>query len=127
MSKFCIKCGNQLNDNDTICNNCGTEIIQNKENIQVNQTIINSKPKTNGLAIAGFVTSLVNLLLCCGSISIISLILSIVGLVQVNKNNEGGKGLAIAGIIISAIMLVAYIALMALGFFAGFVEGFTSY
>ena len=53
--------------------------------------------KTNGLAIGGFVTSLI----CCGPIG---LILSIIGLSQINKNpNEGGKGLAIAGIVIGAL------------------------
>ena len=57
--------------------------------------------KTNGLAIAGFVTSLV----CCGTP--VGLILSIIGLTQINKDPyQGGKGLAISGIIISAIGLV---------------------
>ena len=60
--------------------------------------------KTNGLAIAGFVVSLVSLL-CCGYISIVGLILSIVGLNK-SKETNSGKGLAIAGIIISAIALV---------------------
>jgi hypothetical protein len=57
--------------------------------------------RTNGLAIGGFITSL----LCCGPVG---LILSIVGLSQINKDpSQGGKGLAIAGIVIGAIGLVA--------------------
>ena len=55
-------------------------------------------PKNNGLAIAGFVSSL----LCCGPIG---LGLSIAGLVQINKDPQYqlGKGFAIAGIVIGGI------------------------
>lgn len=58
-------------------------------------------PKNNGLAIAGFVTSL----LCC---SVVGLGLSIAGLLQINKDPQYqlGKGFAIAGIVISALGLV---------------------
>ena len=53
--------------------------------------------RTNGLAIAGFVTSLV----CCGPVG---LVLAIMGLNQIKKDpTQGGKGLAIAGIIIGGI------------------------
>lgn len=68
--------------------------------------------KTNGLAIGGFITSL----LCCGTP--VGLILSIIGLNQINKDPmQGGKGLAISGIIISAIGMVGafiyYVAVIA--------------
>jgi len=58
-------------------------------------------PKNNGLAIAGFVTSL----LCCGPIG---LGLSIAGLVQINKDPQYqlGKGFAIAGIILGGVGIV---------------------
>ncbi len=59
--------------------------------------------KTNGLAIAGFVTSL----LCMG---VVGLILSIVGLSQIKKDpSQGGKGLAIAGIVLGALGMIAAI------------------
>lgn len=59
--------------------------------------------KTNGLAIAGFATSF--LALCCWFLPV-GLVLSIVALVQINKNpQQGGKGLAIAGIVISAVCM----------------------
>lgn len=60
--------------------------------------------RTNGLAIAGFVTSL----LCCGPVG---LVLSIIGLSQINKDpSQGGKGLAIAGIVIAGVgMVVGFI------------------
>ena len=57
---------------------------------------MNNEPKkTNALCIAGLV--------CSFLIAPLGLILSIVGVVQVKKNNEDGKALGIAGIIIGAI------------------------
>ena len=61
--------------------------------------------KTNGMCVAGFVVSLVSIVLC-GAISWISLILSIIGVAQVGKGNGKGKGLGVAGIVISSIMLL---------------------
>jgi hypothetical protein len=59
--------------------------------------------KTNGLAIAGFVTALA----CCSPVGII---LSAIGLSQINKDpNQKGKGLATAGLIIGIISLVGTI------------------
>ena len=59
--------------------------------------------KTNTLAIVG--------LICAFLCSLIGLVLSIVALTQINKSQgmQKGKGLAIAGIIISALMIVASI------------------
>ena len=62
-------------------------------------------PRTSGMAIAGFILAFV-----C---SLLGLIFSIIGYSQV-KNSNGtmtGGGLAVAGIIISIIMLFAGIAL----------------
>ena len=66
---------------------------------------------TNGLCVAGFVVSLVSIL-CCGLTSIIGLILSIVGLILANKRGQGGKGMAIAGIIISALFTLLFLAIV---------------
>lgn len=56
------------------------------------------KAKTNGLAIAALVCSFF-----CG---ILGIILGIVAIGQINKTNEGGKGLAIAGIVIGAVSIL---------------------
>ena len=56
------------------------------------------KAKTNGLAIAALVGSFF-----CG---ILGIILGIVAIGQINKTNEGGKGLAIAGIAIGAVSIL---------------------
>lgn len=59
------------------------------------------KKKTNGLAIAGLICSIVT------PFNILALVLSIVGLVLgIKKWNSSGKGLAIAGIIVSVISLI---------------------
>jgi hypothetical protein len=56
--------------------------------------------KTNGLAIAGFVTSLA----CCSPVGII---LSAIGLNQISKDpNQKGKGLATAGLIIGILFFI---------------------
>lgn len=66
---------------------------------------------TNGLCVAGFVVSLISIL-CCGLTSFIGLILSIVGLILANKRGQGGKGMAIAGIIISALFTLLFLGCM---------------
>lgn len=58
----------------------------------------NSKVQlTNTMAIVGFVMSFFN--------GLVGLILSIIGMSQIKKTGEPGKGYALAGIIISAISM----------------------
>lgn len=123
MAKFCSNCGNEILENDRFCTNCGTTInseMANDNQIQDNGVIVNNNPNnfnninnvakyTNSFGIAGFVISLVSMVGCCGGLSWLSLIFSIIGLTNAKKNNGEGKGLSIAGIIISAIMIVVFI------------------
>lgn len=67
--------------------------------------------KTNGFAIASLICSL----LC---ISLLGIIFGHVGMSQINRNREGGRGLAVAGLILGYIGLVATIAIYALVFAA---------
>ena len=114
MSKFCTNCGTKLDDGVKFCTSCGkateSDTISNNNqpvNNTTNVTVNNGgEKKTNGLAIAGFVMSIVSVFLCCGILNVPGLILSIVGLVKAKDYNGDGKGLAIAGIIISAIVIV---------------------
>lgn len=71
--------------------------------------------KTNGFAIASLVCSL----LC---ISVLGIIFGHVGMSQINRNREGGRGLAVAGLILGYIGLVATIAVYALVFAAASAE-----
>lgn len=80
---------------------------------------------TNGFAVAGFVISLVSTILCCGSFNWLSLVFSIIGLVNSKKMNGEGKGLSIAGIVISSVFLILTILLFALGVTASILEELT--
>ena len=72
--------------------------------------------KTNGLAIAGFVTALA----CCSPVGII---LSAIGLSQIGKDpTQKGKGLATAGLIIGIVSLVATIFYYSFIFSTGFMD-----
>ena len=113
MANFCVNCGQEVPEGNNVCTNCGTPV---NGGATANTTVVVNNAgakKSNGLAIAGFIVSLVSTLLCCGSFNVISLILSIVGAV---------KGMAIAGIIISAIGLVILILFTILGYAAAIAE-----
>ena len=129
MAKFCISCGSELPENAVACPNCGA--MQNANQAQVQpqpqQVVVNNVQAQNkSNAFAGFGVSLVSTLLCCGSFNVISLVLSIVGVAKAKDYGGNGKGLAIAGIIISAIGLILLILLTALGVVADFTESVNS-
>lgn len=131
MARFCSNCGSEVGLDDNVCGNCGN-VINNNASIPVNnfqsvnnaQSFNNSQPiqnnQTDGFAVAGFILSLVSIL-CCGGTSFLGLIFSIIGLVNCNNTGKGGKGLAIAGIVLSAIILIIFILLNALGIISSFV------
>ena len=110
MSKFCTNCGTKLDDNVKFCISCGKAVEgeeqanQNNATVVVNNNSVNEP--NNGLAIAGFVVSLVSTFLCCGAFNVVGLVLSIVGLVKAKDYDGNGKGMAIAGIIICAVVMV---------------------
>lgn len=119
---FCPNCGNDLGDtHGSFCIACGKPLEEPKtwENAEDrSQTEARydapSQPqvryverKTNGLAIAGFITSFFTML--------VGLILSWIALSQIKDNpDQEGRGLAIAGIIISAVKLVFLILMIVL-------------
>ena len=76
------------------------------------QNAIGSGQKTNGFAVAGFVLGLCSLFsFCCCALlplNLLGLTFSIIGLMQINRQpeNYNGKGLAIAGLIISGLSLL---------------------
>lgn len=113
---FCNKCGTQIPDGQTVCPNCGTDNAQSAGNngyqpyAQPQQQIIVTAPvqQSNGCATAGFVLSLIGLLLFSFTFifPILGVILSIVGIVKASKVNGTGRGLAIAGLIIGIIAFI---------------------
>ena len=72
----------------------------------------NSPPKTSGMAIASLVLGLTGF---CGITALIGMILGIVATTRISKSNGRlkGKGIAIAGICISAVMCIVSLALVA--------------
>jgi len=80
-------------------------------------------PRTNGFAIAGLILGIFAFAIsfcCCAGIpfNLLGLIFSIIGLTQINKQPEvySGKGVAIAGIIMSGLSLLVGIGMLVLGF-----------
>ena len=99
---FCKICGKEINDQAVICPNCGCQVNGSVELEQAK-----SKKKANLFCIIGFVLSLVSLLIALyGLVAIAGLVLSIIGIVQANKNGERLKGLGIAGICVAAGSLI---------------------
>ena len=76
-------------------------------------------PRTDSMATAGFICSLLGLICCgCGPLfSTLGLILSIVGIGQINKrpNELTGKGLAIAGIVLAILGLASFVIFLVSG------------
>lgn len=124
MAKFCKSCGQEIENGNYFCINCGARVDgdnstsnnQNgfnsntptySQNVSNNQSQVN---QTNGWSITGFILSIAGIILCCcGPISVAGLILSIIGVVKSNSMNNSGKGLGIAGIVISVIGLCLFL------------------
>ncbi len=87
---FCKNCGKEISDNAYVCPNCGVKV----EN-DANEKNPLAEKRTNPLAIVGFVLAFL--------IPIAGLICSIIGKKQCAERNEGGAGLALAGLIISIV------------------------
>lgn len=93
---FCPACGAALN---------GTEPAENFTAVSPSASTAPQIPVApyNKLCIIGLSISAGSLLInFLGLVGLAGLIISIIGLVQVGKTNERGKGLAIAGIVVGA-------------------------
>lgn len=90
-AKYCTHCGSLIDENAVVCVRCGCNTDANKTP---------AKKKFNGLAIAGFVLSFFDYF------CILGLIFSIIAIVVINKKDQRGKGLAIAGMVISIVITV---------------------
>lgn len=90
---FCKNCGKEINDDAVICPNCGVQVRQFQ-----NEKDVRAQSNENTIAVVGFVFSFL--------IAIVGLICSIVGFKNAVKEGAPHKGLALAGIIISAVSMV---------------------
>lgn len=95
--KYCMRCGSTILDDAVICPYCGcAQGTQKRE-------------ETNGMAIAGFV--------CSFLIPLLGLIFGGIGLKTANKTGNG-RGLSIAGIIISIFSMAVYFIMLLVIMFA---------
>ncbi len=69
------------------------------------QATVPTNPSFNGFAIAGFVLGLVSAVL-------LSVIFSIIGLVQIRRRRQRGKGLAVAGLVLSGVWVVVIVVII---------------
>jgi hypothetical protein len=106
---FCSKCGAPLNG-AAFCSACGTSVVvAPSAPVNPNYSGVPQAPSTNGLAIAGFVISIVGFFF----LNWLGLIFGIVALNQINKSEgrQGGRGLAIAAIVIGSLFLIPVLSL----------------
>lgn len=93
MGKFCGNCGATMSADASFCTKCG-KAIKGETKKEVVTEVTSEPSPTNGFAIAGFV--------CSFFFNILGLVFSIIGINKSKDLNGNGKGLAIAGIIISS-------------------------
>lgn len=100
---YCSNCGNQIDDHASVCIHCGapTQNAQYQQQYQQPVQQNTSSNQSNTLAIVGFVFAFL--------MPLVGLICSIIGLKNAPQFNGNGKGLAIAGIIISALDIIIYL------------------
>jgi hypothetical protein len=135
--KYCANCGKEMADNDTVCAQCGAPAQKTTANYIDDASPTTAKPdewmesipeppvylsnyagdesltrpSSGGWmyeAIAGFIVSLVGLLLYPFILGIVAVVLGIVSLRKFKQMQQRGKGLAIAGIVIGAVDLIYY-------------------
>ena len=111
--QFCPECGKEVSDKATVCPTCGCPI--NNTSLPEPQTVTSTsvstspitKEKMNGMALAGGITALCSLIIdLVGIVSIVAIVLSCVGLGEVNRTGQRGKGWAITGIVVGSIELL---------------------
>lgn len=108
---YCKNCGSELSENVKFCQYCGTAVQNERPTPSYKREPVFESPQEDkkicGLAIAGFVVSLVALILdILLMVSITGTVLSSVALYQTKKTEKGGKGFAIAGLVIGIVALV---------------------
>lgn len=95
---FCKSCGKQIDDSALYCPNCGAaQGVRQNDGFYRGPASDRPKPGMNALALVGFILSFF--------IPIAGLVLSIIGKKQIASSGETGNGFAVAGIIISSVLM----------------------
>ena len=104
---FCKNCGKEVTEDATFCPNCGTALDKEVPNAPIYDAPVNNyapqpapkKDTSNNIAVLGFVLSFF--------VALAGLICSIMGYNKAKNEGLDNKGLALAGIIISIVNMVA--------------------
>lgn len=92
---YCKNCGKEIDDHAYVCLNCGARVKAESEMVQ---------RKTNGMAIAGFVCSLLSIPFLVTMI--LGVVFGVCGLKRSEELGGTGKVMSIAAICISAAWIV---------------------
>ena len=116
---YCTRCGEPLEENAELCPVCKTPVTKESPTEEATeQNAAFTAPeapapapapankKYSGKAIAGFVLSLVGLLIAAIPCGILGLVFSSISFKE-TESEKKGKGLAIAGLVISIVDIVA--------------------
>lgn len=110
---FCGNCGTHLEGDPHFCPNCGAPTAPNAQSAP--RPSAAPTVKTCGYAVAGFVLGLCALLfgwICCLNIlGVLGFAFSVIALCRIADSHEGGKGLAIAGLVLSILSLLFLVVL----------------
>lgn len=112
---YCTVCGKENSDENRYCIGCGAVLIQDSEFQISNENNKSLKLSTN--ALAGFIVSLVGIIIFAIPCGVSSTIFSALALKDTNSGKFRGKGLAIAGLIIGIIDIILGIIIIATGNF----------
>lgn len=110
---YCSNCGQLIEENADVCPFCNSSLT--KETVTEEKTTeeVVSNKKYSGKAIAGFIVSLVGILVLAIPCGIIGLVFSALGMKETETERKG-KGLSIAGLVVSIIDVVLGIVMLAL-------------
>ena len=98
----CPKCNRKNDDTAIFCIYCWKEMkLEEIKEVKI------VRPRLNPLALAGFIVSMASVSVgLFGLGGIVGIVLSSIGLSKVKKNNERGRGFAIAGLIVGIIAVI---------------------
>ncbi len=112
---ICKNCGTILEENSNTCPICGTQITEdnNHKEKQFEKVEEPTAKKYSGKAIAGFVLSLIGIIVFAVPCGILGLVFSALAMKEV-ESSQYGKAFVISGLVISIIDIVLGIIYLAL-------------
>lgn len=134
---YCGRCGTNNEDSARFCSECGADLspvnraavpVQPVQTVQPVQPVQPIQPavvpivpahsnKNNVMCIVGFYGALSSIVMM-GATSPVFFVISLIGLITCNKKKVPGRGFAIAGIIITSVMMGIFI----VGVIAGLIQ-----